>query len=90
VGNGDDDAEEDEEEYVRPVLPGDEPDFWEGPQWNALGFVVQYLWAIGIVVAVSLFLPISRFLVHVLLQKWFLFHASKVEGDGSSVITLLI
>ena len=47
------DVDEDEEEYVRPVLPGDEPDFWEGPQWNAVGFIVQYLWAIGIVVAVS-------------------------------------
>lgn len=39
------------DDYVRPPLPGDEPDFWEGPQWDALGFIVQYLWAIGIVVA---------------------------------------
>ncbi|KAJ4762683.1 AT-rich interactive domain protein [Rhynchospora pubera] len=34
-----------------PELPGQEPDFWEGPQWNAFGFVVQYLWAFGIVFA---------------------------------------
>jgi hypothetical protein len=45
-------------------LPGDEPDFWEGPQWNALGFIVQYLWAIGIVVAVSLLLPMSYSLLY--------------------------
>ncbi|EFJ07987.1 hypothetical protein SELMODRAFT_448213 [Selaginella moellendorffii] len=32
--------------------PGMVPDFWEGPQWNWLGFILQYLWAIGIVVAV--------------------------------------
>ncbi|XP_010539997.1 PREDICTED: uncharacterized protein LOC104813901 [Tarenaya hassleriana] len=32
-------------------LPGVEPDFWEGPQWDALGFFFQYLWAFGIVFA---------------------------------------
>ncbi|RRT55108.1 hypothetical protein B296_00035191 [Ensete ventricosum] len=35
-----------------PVLPGEEKDIWEGPQWNALGFFVQYQWAFGIVFAV--------------------------------------
>ncbi|KAJ8471066.1 hypothetical protein OPV22_025409 [Ensete ventricosum] len=34
-----------------PVLPGEEKDLWEGPQWNALGFFVQYQWAFGIVFA---------------------------------------
>ncbi|OMP06567.1 hypothetical protein CCACVL1_01507 [Corchorus capsularis] len=32
-----------------PELPGLQPDLWEGPQWDVLGFVVQYLWAFGIV-----------------------------------------
>ncbi|KAK1263800.1 hypothetical protein QJS04_geneDACA011900 [Acorus gramineus] len=31
-----------------PDLPGLEPDFWEGSQWDPLGFFVQYLWAFGI------------------------------------------
>lgn len=43
--------------YFLPKLPGDEPDFWEGPQWDALGFVVQYLWAFGIVFAVISLYP---------------------------------
>ncbi|XP_010036880.2 uncharacterized protein LOC104425781 [Eucalyptus grandis] len=34
--------------YFLPDLPGDKPDFWEGPQWDAFGFFVQYLWAFGI------------------------------------------
>ncbi|KAI4341497.1 hypothetical protein MLD38_026214 [Melastoma candidum] len=34
--------------YFLPELPGDKPDFWEGEQWEALGFFVQYLWAFGI------------------------------------------
>ncbi|KAI3407884.1 uncharacterized protein J3R85_020683 [Psidium guajava] len=34
--------------YFLPELPGDKPDFWEGSQWDALGFFVQYLWAFGI------------------------------------------
>jgi hypothetical protein len=38
--------------YFLPELPGTEPDFWEGPQWDALGFFVQYMWAFGIVFAV--------------------------------------
>ncbi|KAI4350918.1 hypothetical protein L6164_005321 [Bauhinia variegata] len=37
--------------YFLPELPGENPDFWEGPQWDALGFLVQYLWAFGIVFA---------------------------------------
>ncbi|GAB4850620.1 hypothetical protein Ancab_029929 [Ancistrocladus abbreviatus] len=37
--------------FVMPELPGSEPDFWEGPKWDALGFFVQYLWAFGIVFA---------------------------------------
>ncbi|KAJ0256427.1 AT-rich interactive domain protein [Hirschfeldia incana] len=32
-------------------LPGLEPDPFEGPQWDGLGFFVQYLWAFGIVFA---------------------------------------
>lgn len=39
------------EGYFLPELPGDEPDFWEGPQWDAFGFFVQYMWAFGIVFA---------------------------------------
>ncbi|KAI5068203.1 hypothetical protein GOP47_0016548 [Adiantum capillus-veneris] len=38
-------------EYVKPDLPGQEPDFWEGPQFELLGFVVQYLWAFGVLIA---------------------------------------
>ncbi|CAH9082651.1 unnamed protein product [Cuscuta europaea] len=34
-----------------PELPGREPDFWEGPQWDAFGFFIQYMWAFGIVFA---------------------------------------
>lgn len=34
--------------YFLPELPGDKPDFWEGAQWNAFGFFIQYLWAFGI------------------------------------------
>ncbi|KAJ9550630.1 hypothetical protein OSB04_014675 [Centaurea solstitialis] len=37
--------------YVLPDLPGLEPDFWEGPQWDGFGFVIEYLWAFGIVFA---------------------------------------
>ncbi|XP_059665417.1 uncharacterized protein LOC132311516 [Cornus florida] len=37
--------------YFLPELPGDKPDFWEGPQWDGLGFFVQYMWAFGIVFA---------------------------------------
>ncbi|KAF7813577.1 AT-rich interactive domain protein [Senna tora] len=37
--------------YFLPELPGDKPDFWEGPQWDALGFFVQYMWAFGVVFA---------------------------------------
>ncbi|KAF3321025.1 hypothetical protein FCM35_KLT14278 [Carex littledalei] len=35
-----------------PKLEGLEPEFWEGPQWNAFGFFLQYMWAFGIVFAV--------------------------------------
>ncbi|KAG9143842.1 hypothetical protein Leryth_011496 [Lithospermum erythrorhizon] len=34
-----------------PDLPGLEPDFWEGPQWEPLGFFIQYMWAFGILFA---------------------------------------
>ncbi|KAJ4973642.1 hypothetical protein NE237_006816 [Protea cynaroides] len=34
--------------YFLPELPGDKTDFWEGPQWDGLGFFVQYMWAFGI------------------------------------------
>ncbi|KGN63813.1 uncharacterized protein LOC101218989 [Cucumis sativus] len=35
-----------------PQLPGLQPDFWEGPQWDAFGFFLEYLWAFGIVFAI--------------------------------------
>lgn len=38
--------------YFLPKLPGDEPDFWEGEQWDGLGFFVEYLWAFGFAFAV--------------------------------------
>ncbi|KAG8379362.1 hypothetical protein BUALT_Bualt07G0080700 [Buddleja alternifolia] len=37
--------------FVMPELPGDKPDPFEGSQWDALGFFVQYMWAFGIVFA---------------------------------------
>ncbi|XP_022868826.1 uncharacterized protein LOC111388376 [Olea europaea var. sylvestris] len=37
--------------FVMPELPGEKPDFWEGPQWDVLGFFLQYMWAFGIVFA---------------------------------------
>lgn len=37
--------------FVMPELPGLEKDFWEGPEWDGFGFVVQYLWAFGILFA---------------------------------------
>ena len=36
----------------RPPQEGDEPDIWDGPQWDLLGVIVEYLWAIGIALAV--------------------------------------
>lgn len=52
TGNGSVDSAGDiNDGYFLPELPGDKPDFWEGPQWDALGFFVQYLWAFGIVFA---------------------------------------
>ena len=48
---------EGEVEYSKepmPKLEGLEPDFWEGPQWNAFGFFVQYLWAFGILFGVNI------------------------------------
>lgn len=45
-------AEDDfDEEYDDPKLPGEEPDFWEGPQWNTFGFIIRYLWAFGFLFA---------------------------------------
>ncbi|XP_022987248.1 uncharacterized protein LOC111484859 [Cucurbita maxima] len=35
-----------------PELPGLQPDFWEGQQWDPLGFFLEYLWAFGIAFAV--------------------------------------
>eukprot|EP00246_Nothoceros_aenigmaticus_P009208 TRINITY_DN24583_c0_g1_i1.p1 TRINITY_DN24583_c0_g1~~TRINITY_DN24583_c0_g1_i1.p1 ORF type:complete len:174 (-),score=24.40 TRINITY_DN24583_c0_g1_i1:349-870(-) len=40
------------EGYNDPKMPGDDPDFWEGPQWNWLGFTIEYMWALGIVFAI--------------------------------------
>lgn len=42
--------------FVMPDLPGDKPNFWEGPQWDAFGFFVQYMWAFGVVFAVTFLL----------------------------------
>ena len=42
-------------------FPGLQPGLWEGPQWDVLGFLVQYLWAFGIVFAVSPIALISAF-----------------------------
>ncbi|KAH8970240.1 hypothetical protein BDL97_02G078500 [Sphagnum fallax] len=41
-------------EYEKLVsqLDGKQPDFWEGEQWNWLGFVLQYLWVFGFVVSI--------------------------------------
>lgn len=43
-------------------LPGLEPDPFEGPQWDGLGFFVQYLWAFGILFAVISIDRILQFL----------------------------
>ncbi|KAK3225353.1 hypothetical protein Dsin_005215 [Dipteronia sinensis] len=37
--------------FVISDLPGLQPDFWEGPQWDGFGFFLQYMWAFGIVFA---------------------------------------
>lgn len=42
-----------------PRLEGLEPDFWEGPQWDAFGFFIQYLWAFGILFGVIKLVPHS-------------------------------
>lgn len=34
--------------FEMPKLPGEETDFWEGPQWDGFGFFVQYMWAFGV------------------------------------------
>lgn len=55
--------------YFLPELPGDKPDFWEGTQWDGLGFFVEYLWAFGIVFAVIyLFIIVIIIFLH-----WFMF-----------------
>ena len=36
----------------RPPQQGDQPDFWEGAGFDGVGFVLQYLWAFGIGIAV--------------------------------------
>ncbi|KAM7279261.1 hypothetical protein ACFE04_006395 [Oxalis oulophora] len=45
-------VEANDDGFVMPDLPGLEKDFWEGEQWDTFGFVVQYLWAFGILFAV--------------------------------------
>lgn len=52
--------------FVLPRLPGDEPDFWEGPQMDALGFFVEYLWAFGLIFAVC----VSEFNFSNLYSTW--------------------
>jgi hypothetical protein len=44
-----------EYEKIVSQLEGKQPDFWEGEQWNWLGFVIQYLWVFGFVVSVRIF-----------------------------------
>ncbi|KAA3470484.1 L-shaped tail fiber [Gossypium australe] len=44
-----------------PELPGLQLDLWEGTKWDVLGFLVQYLWAFGIVFAVSIDTPTPAF-----------------------------
>lgn len=39
--------------WMGKKLEGTEPDFWEGEQWDVLGFIVQYLWAFGVLIAVA-------------------------------------
>lgn len=46
-----------EYERLKSQLEGTTPGFWEGPQWNGLGFIIQYLWVFGIVVSVSIICP---------------------------------
>lgn len=41
-----------EYEKIVSQLEGKQPDFWEGEQWNWLGFVIQYLWVFGFVVSI--------------------------------------
>ncbi|CAK9217606.1 unnamed protein product [Sphagnum troendelagicum] len=41
-----------EYEQLVSQLDGKQPDFWEGEQWNWLGFVLQYLWVFGFVVSI--------------------------------------
>lgn len=43
-----------------PYLPDPKQvDFWEGPQWDLLGFFVQYMWAFGVFFSVSTFSSIT-------------------------------
>ncbi|KAL5726183.1 hypothetical protein ACHQM5_009249 [Ranunculus cassubicifolius] len=44
-------ADDIDDGYFLPELPGDKPDPFEGEQWDALGFFVQYQWAFGILFA---------------------------------------
>ncbi|KAK7314538.1 hypothetical protein VNO77_33064 [Canavalia gladiata] len=45
-----DDAAVDSYEWLG--IPGSEPDYWQGPQWDWLGTFVKYSWIIGFPVAV--------------------------------------
>jgi hypothetical protein len=43
-----------------PYLPDPKQvDFWEGPQWDLLGFFVQYMWAFGVFFSVSTFSSVT-------------------------------
>lgn len=46
--------------FMGRKLEGLEPDFWEGEKWDALGFIVQYLWAFGILVSVCFLVVAER------------------------------
>jgi hypothetical protein len=46
-------------EEASAKLEGQQPGFWEGPQWNALGWIVQYMWVFGVAVSVC---PVHHFI----------------------------
>ncbi|KAK6921158.1 hypothetical protein RJ641_014838 [Dillenia turbinata] len=68
--------------YFLPDLPGNEPDFWEGPQWEPLGFFVQYLWAFGIVFAAG-----TKCLRNHLISDSFSFVGLLLIACGIAVVT---
>lgn len=39
-------------EEASAKLEGQQPGFWEGPQWNTLGWIIQYMWVFGVGVSI--------------------------------------